>query len=708
VSSLRLPLLFSVVLGTTPAWGQTPPRSPETGLEEVLVTATRRPMPANAIAGTVRLLDRSTIEQQLAISTSLLDGLGTAIPSFSPTRQKLSGFGESFRGREPLFLIDGVPQSNPLRNGSRDGFTIDPAVIERVEVLYGANAIQGVGATGGVINYVTVSPDANEGWGLRYEAGYTADAGSGDDSGGYRAAVTALNDFGAVDLVASVAYEDRGLFYDASGRPIGVDNTQGDLQNSDSLNLFAKVGWEPDADTRLQLMVNAFDLEGQGGYISIDGDRANGLPTTSARGVAPGQAAENRVRTVSLDFERDLHRAGTIKAQAFWQDFESVFGGGVFADFQDPAIDPTGTLFDQSANNSEKYGLKLTYNLAELPIEGLALTTGVDYLRDLTFQELIATGRLWVPETEFQSIAPFVQLEQALLDERLRVSAGLRNEFARLDVDTYETLHSYGPQTVEGGEPDFSELLVNAGLSYDVSEAVTVYAAYSEGFTMPDVGRVLRGVSVPDQSVKTLLSLEPIVADNIEIGASVALGRWRASASYFWSESDLGQRLVPNADGIFSVNRERTEIEGVEIALDFEATRWLSLGANFAALDGRFDSDGDGRVDRDLDGVNIGPDRLNLYAEIRPGDAMSARLQASVLDDRRFDDPGDATDFEGYTLIDLLLGYEFATFGRLDLGIQNLLDEDYIIYYSQSGTTSNARYFAGRGRTVTLRWTGRY
>jgi iron complex outermembrane receptor protein len=288
------------------------------------------------------------------------------------------------------------------------------------------------------------------------------------------------------------------------------------------------------------------------------------------------------------------------------------------------------------------------------------------------------------------------------------VSAGLRNEFARLEVETYETLHAYGPQTVEGGEPDFSELLLNAGLSYDVSDAMTVYAAYAEGFTMPDVGRVLRGVSVPDQSVETLLSLEPIVADNIEVGTSIALGQLRARASYFWSESDLGQRLVPNADGIFTVNRERTEIEGLEIALDFEATRWLTLGANYAALDGRYDSNGDGRVDRDLDGVNIGPDRLNLYAEVRPTEAASARLQASVLEDRSFDDPGDATDFEGYTLVDLLLGYEVGRLGRLDLGIQNLLDEDYITYYSQSGTTSNARYFAGRGRTVTLRWTGRY
>src|SRR5690606_39827031 len=54
--------------------------------------------------------------------------------------------------------LDGVPQSNPLRDGRRDGFTIDMEAIERVEVIFGANAIQGLGATGGIVNYVTVSP----------------------------------------------------------------------------------------------------------------------------------------------------------------------------------------------------------------------------------------------------------------------------------------------------------------------------------------------------------------------------------------------------------------------------------------------------------------------------------------------------------------------------------------------------------------------
>lgn len=59
------------------------------------------------------------------------------------------------RGRSVLVLIDGIPQSTPLRAGGRDIRSIDPSVIERVEVIKGATAIYGNGAEGGLINYIT-------------------------------------------------------------------------------------------------------------------------------------------------------------------------------------------------------------------------------------------------------------------------------------------------------------------------------------------------------------------------------------------------------------------------------------------------------------------------------------------------------------------------------------------------------------------------
>ena len=225
---------------------------------------------------------------------------------------------------------------------------------------------------------------------------------------------------------------------------------------------------------------------------------------------------------------------------------------------------------------------------------------------------------------------------------------------------------------------------------------------------MPDVGRVLRAVNRPGQDIDTLLNIQPIIADNTEIGVSFERGGLSANIAYFWSESEFGQRLLANARNIFEVRREPTEIEGLEVSAEYDFAGRYLLGAGYAALEGRSDQDGDGRIDEDLGAENISPDRLNLYASARLSDRLTAFAQISHFLDRTFNDATSATDFNGYTLVDLNLGYELDGLGRIELAAQNLLNEDYISYFSQSvsyAANSNNRFFAGRGRTLTLRWT---
>ena len=59
----------------------------------------------------------------------------------------------------------------------------------------------------------------------------------------------------------------------------------------------------------------------------------------------------------------------------------------------------------------------------------------LDALSDKTEQSLIQTGRTWVPASEYVSLAPFAQLNLALLDERLRLAGGLRWQNDKLKVD---------------------------------------------------------------------------------------------------------------------------------------------------------------------------------------------------------------------------------------------------------------------------------
>lgn len=672
-------------------------------MDEIVVQATRSTLPTSALPNTITVIPKAVFAREVQLTGSTTEAVSSLIPSFSPTREKLTGSGETLRGRNPLFLIDGVPQANPLRDGSRDGYTVDPFFIDRVEVIFGSNAIQGVGATGGVVNYVTAAPPAEgKGWTGRALAQTSGSREFEGDGSGYRLAGLVGKDFGALDLTVGVASQKRGAYYSGDGERIGVDGTQGEVQDSESLSFFGKGGIDFTPERRLELMAQRFELEGDGDYVQVTGSRAEGRPSTSIRGESPGVIPTNEVTTVSLTYsDADLY-GGTLSAQLFYQDFEAVFGGGAFATFQDPAIDPSGELFDQSANNSTKKGARVSYERELEALPGFSFRAGLDRVEDRTFQELIATGRNWVPETDFISVAPFLQLHQSLLDSRLHVSAGYRREDAKVSADDYTTLFRYGPQQVAGGEPGFTEDLVNLGATFELVDGLTAYAAFAQGFTMPDVGRILRAVDVPGQDVDDLFDLEPVVSDNTELGLEWNRGPLGVTAAYYQSDSDNGSRLVL-VDEVFEVQRQRTDIEGLEFNVSWDTpVAGLTFTGGYAWADGRTDTDGDGALDSDLDGANISPNRLNLAADYVL-DSMRFRLRTRSYLDRDFD--GLATSeqsFDGYTLLDAFAEFDVA-FGTVFVSGSNLLDEDYVTYDSQTvRTTSDTRFFAGRGRVVNL------
>lgn len=679
------------------------------GPAEVVISATRTALPANALPLTVDVIDSSSLAEQAAISGSVVDAVATLVPSFSPTRQKLSGAGESLRGRSPLYAINGIPQSTPLRDGSRDGFTIDPFFVERVELIYGSNALQGIGGTGGIVNQVTVGAPTVQGYSGRFLMQGAADDGSPSDGVGGKIAGLVSNRTDKFDVTFGAAYEKRGAFYDAEGRRIGVDSTQGETQDSKSWSLFSRLGYQLHDTARLDLIANRFELKGDGDYVVVAGDREAGIPASSVRGDPPGQPATNIAESVSLSYTDTAFASGNLVSQVFFSRTEDTFGGepSPIATFQDPALAPVGTLFDQSQNRSRKWGAKATYERAVPGWEALTATLGLDVLFDRTEQRLIATGRSWVPPTDFRSIAPFMQLNLGLLDGKLRLAGGVRQENVRIAIDDYTTLASYGSRHVSGGEPTFDDALLNGGIVFEPVAGTRVYASYAQGYTVPDVGRVTRAVSVDNVDIDDFLDISPIVSDNREIGIESRRGPFEASATYFWSTSTKGQLLVL-VNGVYEVQRQRVEIEGLELNLSVRTpVPGLVLSGAYARLEGRTDSDGDGRVDIDLDGANISPDRVNLAASYSRG-PLAARLQTQFFLSRSFTGTDPRNAFEGYTLTDATARYE-TPYGGFSLSIQNLFDKQYITYNSDvQRPTDNERFYAGRGRTWTLGWDKRF
>lgn len=672
-------------------------KSPVMVMEKMVITANRIEKPLSSIPNTVTVIDQNKIQHQTGIIHDLSTLLGNLLPSFTPGRQKLSGAGETLRGRSPLFLIDGVPQSNPLRDGSRDGHTIDPALIERIEVIHGANAIHGMGASGGVINLITRNPPQEFEQSIQVDMNGSTEGNN--DALGYGLLYSAAGQLGAWDLLTSIGHRNTGVFLGADGEMIGVDTTQGDLMDSRSNDYFVKLGYNWDAQS-LHLMANHFNLEGSNDWLAVSGDFDAGIPSSSVKGSLEGKAPSNKVTTVSLDYRADEILGQQLHLQLFSQTFTAVFGAGIFNSFQDPLYGDD--LVEQSRINADKTGIKLTLSqqqVFDLPINWVY---GLDLLRDKTDQDLVQTGRQWVPLARYDNYAPFLQLEYTGL-EHLLVTVGMRNEHSTLQVNDFNTIHRYGNQQVAGGDPKFSENLYNVGVTYALSDALRIFSNYAEGYSMPDVGRVLRAIDEPNLDVDTFLNLQPIVSENSELGVEFHKQRWSAQLSYYQSDSDFGSRLEASSDGIFGVKRERTEITGLEGSAELRLNHKTDMGFMYSNPKGKFDASGDGKVDTDLPGLNIAPERLNLYWKQRWHRNIESRLQLSHFFNRSFDDTNDVekdSTFSGYNSLDLT-GTFPLTKGQLQASVQNLTNEDYFTYYSQTAE-NDKRNFKGLGRSFNL------
>lgn len=124
-------------------------------IERIVVTGSRVIENIDEVPASITVINRQSIVDEMKVTTELQNILATKVPGMAPNTGTSSNSGQTLRGRNALVMIDGVPQSTPLRSGSLGIRTLDPSTIERIEVIKGATSVFGNGAAGGIINYIT-------------------------------------------------------------------------------------------------------------------------------------------------------------------------------------------------------------------------------------------------------------------------------------------------------------------------------------------------------------------------------------------------------------------------------------------------------------------------------------------------------------------------------------------------------------------------
>ncbi|MBB5438364.1 iron complex outermembrane receptor protein [Pedobacter sp. AK017] len=667
-------------------------------LHEVIVSASRRAESLAQTPSSVTVLTAKDIATQSIISPNLANILSYSVPGLGASTNQTGNSGQTLRGRNVLVLIDGIPQSTPLRAGGRDIRSIDPSVIERVEVIKGATAIYGNGAEGGLINYITKKANTGKSFGGYSQIGLTGNL-KGDSTIGYRATQQFYGKVEQFDYVVSGMFEKTGVFRDAEGLVISPEYGLGETK---SYNGFAKIGYDITAKQRLELMYNYFSSRQDSRYVTKAGVYGES-PAIGVAGNRLGVDEGTRFNhNANLQYSnREIFGHTDLTANLYFQDFYTIYSNST--SFYEGG---------QSAITSTKKGARVNLNtpFRLRPLVPMQINYGLDLMNDKTAQNLV-DGRSWVPKMNMVNFAPYFQASANLFTD-LTLKAGARAENINIDVDDFNTLatgaNGAGSIAVKGGALNYNALVFNAGARYSKFKFFNPFISYAQSFSVFELGRVLRAA---ESNTLAQLETKPIIVNNYEGGFSSTIGKFNLSAAYYYSTSKLGANLL-EVNGKYISQRIPEEVYGYEIQADYQLLESLTIGGNYAKVEGKGDVDNDGKFDGPTDvylnTTRIPPAKTTAYVKYSGLKNLLIDVNWMRIGSRDRFKPNASGKYligegpvKAFDLFNIAASYQLIPSLKANLGIENLLNKSYYPSISQF-YGSGINYVRGNGRRFNL------
>ena len=671
--------------------------------EDVVITASRKAENKTKIPLSIQIVTTKKVEEQLQINPNINNVLQNTVSGLSYNTGRTSNTGQTLRGRQVLVLIDGIPQSTPLRNGGRDIRTIDPNIIERIEVLKGSTSIYGNGADGGIINYITKKP-SNKPISGSFSTGFSmGNTGNISETIGHRSSAMINGKINKFSYLLSGMYAISGLNRDADGLALSPTYS---LSRLEDISGALKLGYDFSPNTNIEFSYNYFSSKSKLQYAQVLGvylqNPTYGEKTDAEiKGDAEGTPYNHNFY---LKFnQKKLFLNSNMEFIAYKQAFKTVYGYDV-------------QFFEnggQSNIESDKYGLRLNLNT---PFEIKSFLKGdflygADWLNDNTAQKL-QDGRFWTPDMTMKNLAPYAQLNLDLW-QKINIKTGVRWENINVDVDDFTTVKTWdgskyiGGVEVKGGELNYKAFTKNAGIKINYLTYFAPYINYSQAFSINELGRILRTSQV---SIIDKLPTDPIIVDTYEVGAS---GRWKHYFNYnlslYKSLSELGASYKQEGSGMFTVVRAPEKIWGYEVEIGIIPCKWLEVNASYSVVKGDSNlSEGEYEYETPLGSDRIMAPKTLVSVAIQPTDKLRIQLQSMFVGNRDEFQPNAKTGLysygqgpvKSYEIVNASINYQINNNWSVNLSGENILNEDYYPAISQF-SARNADYIKGSGmRTV--------
>ena len=674
-------------------------------MEHVVVSGSRVFESIDEVPASVSIISQKQIEEHLKVNPELQSLLAQMVPGLAPDTGSSSNTGQSLRGRAPLVMIDGVPQSTPLRNGSLGVKTLDPSAIARIEVIKGATSVYGNGASGGIINYITKQATSDSQPEGEISLSSRFSAVKLEESAGARVSAAINGRADKLSYLFTASYEENGVQRDAEGDILGL---QYGLSDAVTENYFTKLGYDFDDEKQLQFSYNYFSSQQKTDLGDVVGNLNDGEKTYAIhvpkelqkQGKPQGPDGNENITLKYTDYALFTNTQMTL--DLYMQDIENVFF------FSTNLANPDeGYEGGQSIIRSEKKGARATFNtLVDFDNVEATFIYGLDALNDVTSQPLV-DGRVWVPEMDMESLAGFLQTKW-VIDNDLVIKAGVRQESIDLTVDDYNTLklcrsetQCSVPLSVKGDTIDYDATTYNVGVKYNLLEAFSPFANYSQGSDISDIGRLLRSATVNDIG---LIQTEASIIDNYEIGFTSQFDDLRFEFAAYRSTSEFGTTNSFNeVTGVYEPVRAPQEIWGYETLVDYKINPTLKLVATYSYVEGKNTED-----DIYLGSRQISPPKGTANLNWQPNDELSLTVSYLYVGSRKRFEPnadgdyvGDQGPISSYNLFNLSGRYNFSENWQAFMGVENLFNNDYYPARAQSYTYGGYN-IKGLGTTVTL------
>ena len=564
------------------------------------------------------------------------------------------------------YLEDGIPirplgvfNHNSLNETNMNGSSAVEVVKGAASSLYGSNAV------GGAVNFLTQKPS-------RSPTGYFGFRQDHTD-GFYRFDTGASNTWGNLGLRFShyTSERDHTNWQQYSGGKKDSLTLRGDYELSATSWLRASlVHTNLDTDTAGSLFENDYRTN-PGKSINTFTWRKD--KTTRANVAWEGETTRKGVTTVTFFARNNDHGQlpaytisgcsgatcrGTINnnhVESLGMDVKHVQG----LDWASARL-VTGVYIDRSQNDYVSDNLKVTRDAVSGVYKSYSLNNAASPSGVRDYGAGIANDALFA-QLEFTPAKDF------------RVVAG-----GRYDTITYDFVNHLVPSANFGAPNEtrsFSRVSPKLGATYALSNAQSLYANLSQGFTPPEVSQLYGKTAIPD--------LKPSVYNNQEIG-------WRAllannirldSALYQLEGQDTIVSYTSEVGDSFNKNAGKTRSRGIELSLSQQLAQWdWRLGATWSKheFDNYLVSAKAGAIE-DYSGKFMPQAPAHtINAQVGWNFTPDSRIALGVVKQGRYwMNNLNTVRYEGHTLLNLTTSHKLQ--GGLEVWgqVRNLTDERY-------------------------------